>query len=424
MKKFYRAKITDLMLILIICQILGQGHASPQVITENEKTEIVLIATHHSVIFLNPRYTPAHLRALLTKINPDAVCIEELKDTQENISRLPIPTWPQELYATLTWAKKKNVPVWHVDWEDKGQINQTQSSQKQLPNENTIERRFKEFKASYRNHIIWEAKEVAGESNNDIESWHNIKRLKEIELNTSDAIRDDHITDNILNVASKYRGKKVAVVYGGYNYLPLTRRLEKHKHIKLTPASKYLPLSKQEVEAGWHDDDAFILLGANLDSWLRLGAPQSGNHQRSKYLLNKLSLKDPHSNITRYYKAKWRLNSGDFSKAKEMLEEILEDGTKTSLPYQPNRRWSWPPFSTIEHKARFYIAAIYDLENRHEKAVMHYKQLLGLKPEGLLLAKHWRSAYYDLRWYLESLITDPYRGGIWEAFRVVEALRY
>ena len=420
------------MLILIIFQILGEGHAAPQVITENEKTEIVLIATLHSILFLNPRYTPAHLRALLTKINPVAVCIEELKDTQESISRLP--TWPQELYATLTWAKKKNVPVWHVDWEDKEQIRQIQSSQKQLPNENMTEKRFKEFKASYRNLIIWEAKEVFGESNNDIESWHNIKRLEGIELKTrgsisqktktSDDIRDDHIADNILNVASKYRRKKIAVVYGGYHYLPQTRRLEKHKHIKLTSASKYLPLSKQEVEAGWHDDDAFILLGANLDSWEILGAPQSRNHQRSKNLLNRLSLKDPHSPITRYYKAKWRLNFGDLSKAKKILEGILEDGTKTSLPYQPHPRWSWPPFSTIEQKARFYIAAIYDLENRHEKAVMHYKQLLDLRPESLLIAKHWRSAYMDLRWYLESLITDPYRGGLWEAFRVSEAIRY
>jgi len=152
--------------------------------------------------------------------------------------------------------------------------------------------------------------QVSDGSNNDIESIHNSEALAEAEsvsiygLPTEEKaewdIRNDHIADNILHVASKHPGKRIAVVYGRTHYVPLAHRLQEHTYTEVIPTTDFLPLSEQEVEAAWHNDDAILLLGTNLDSWKIPGAPQSRNHQRSKYLLDRLSSAHPRSAATQY----------------------------------------------------------------------------------------------------------------------------
>lgn len=117
---------------------------------------------------------------------------------------------------------------------------------------------------------------------------------------------------------------------------------------------------------------------------------------------------------------KWLL-LGDFQEAKKILEDLATGESRTVLPYHPNRRSSWPPLPTFEDKARFYLAAIHDLENDHETAKLHYSKLLDLKPASALAPVDWRDTYVDLRAYLHSLLTEPYRGGAWEVYRIRDA---
>ena len=435
MRTPFRSLLTSLALLFTAHLSCAHSEGLSLSGPERDKTEIVLIAAHHSVLFLHPGYTPAILRALLTKISPAAVCIEALPEDvfewRKNDSL--IPTWPQELYATMTWAKKREILVWGADWREPQKQEQSQSSKEKQSSVTTVGERLQKFKKFYRDLIIWEAEQAFGESKEDIESTHNLEALAKVESVITDAIspeerasynlRDDRITQNILNVASKCPGMRIAVVFGAYHYLPQVRRLQKQPHIRVIATTEFFPLRNQEVGAEWHDGDTVLLLGVNLDSWQILGAPQSRNHQRSKSLLNKLSeTYGPESPISQYYQAKWRLLFGDLAKAKEILEGVVRKGTQTTLPYYPDRRWSWPPFPDIELKAKFYLATIFDLENRHEEAVALYRQLLELKPQSKLTPQAWGGSYIDLRKYIESLIGDAYQGGLWEAFQADEAL--
>ena len=144
-----------LLTFLIIPLLLPFGQLSSQAASERKKTEIVLIASHHVALFLHPRYTLAHVRALLTKIKPDAICIEALSDWEW--SSQPIPTFPQEHYATLTWAKGGKVPVYGVDWEIPGEWDKFLASQQQSQSSTTVEKRWARFQTAYRPQVTWES---------------------------------------------------------------------------------------------------------------------------------------------------------------------------------------------------------------------------------------------------------------------------
>ena len=84
-------------------------------------------------------------------------------------------------------------------------------------------------------------------------------------------------------------------------------------------------------------------------------------------------------------------------------------------------RWNWPPLRSCEAKARFNLGASYDLMGDREAATREYRRLLELPENQLVvpaLPAPRGSRSVDLRPYLQSLISIPYRGGAVEAFRM------
>ena len=305
-------------------------HSSHTQRTKKENiTEIVLIAANHAFLFLHPGYTPAHLRAILTKIEPDAVGIEKLPEWRLN--KDAIETFPQELYAVITWAHRRGTAVYGVDCAPKGDPGLVNgATAEQSDDASTVEKRWEGFRRTYRSTVTWEATQAFGDPANDIVSFHQMENLRQAESiiqggfspeeQANNSERESGIAQNIISVASKYPGGRIAIVFGASHILSLNRRLQGQANVHVTSVGDFMPLSPLEVERGWYQDDAILLLGESLDSWLIPAAPQSRDHGRTKELLDRLSAVYPASSpISSYYQAKWRLLLEDFEGATKIL---------------------------------------------------------------------------------------------------------
>ena len=131
--------------ILICAVIISIAPIACQVSTQlprEQKTEIVFVATHHATLLLNPDFSPAHLRALLSKIDPAAISVEKLPDWRD---RGYSHTFPQEWYATYTWAEEKGIPIYGVDWSGSAEDEQEVEVSVEPPDTSAVEQRWEEL---------------------------------------------------------------------------------------------------------------------------------------------------------------------------------------------------------------------------------------------------------------------------------------
>lgn len=386
-------------------------------------SEVIFIGANHNLTFLHPGFSPAHIRALLSKIAPVAVCLELMPDWPEAEG---LPTFPQEQYAALTWALRAHIPVHAVDadWESPGaQAIQRMSDTVTLMQQGS---RFERFSEDYQGAVQWTAAQAFAEAADDFESIER-RYFPPVangwpQEDSTASVREDGIAENIRVVLARYPGQRVAVVYGSAHYLPLKRRLESTAGIQVLPPLRYFPLEPERIQAGWHPDDAILLLGTNLDDWRSIAFPQSRNHQRTKDLLALLRSQRPNAVVTRYYDARWHMLFGDLTGSRPILQQIAAGGENSVVPYRADSRWSWPPLRTFEQKARFYLAVAHDLAGDHAAATHEYRVLLSLPEDQLVVPVFMRATRVDLRPYFESLIQTPYRGGMLEAYRAFLAM--
>lgn len=386
------------------------------------RVELVFIGANHNLSFLHPGFTPAHIRALLSKIKPSALLLELLPGWRRDLG---IPTFPQEEYAAITWAERVGVPIVGVDWATPA-VRALPDTQGMTPLEpGARQARFEAFQREYRELVMWTALRAFGESQDDLESFQRARLPAAVHAwpdeEAGAAERDDGIAENIRRAIERFPGRRIAIVFGDYHYLPQKRRLERSTGVRVVSAAAYLPLDPAQVAAAWHRDDAVVLLGTNLDDWRGLGAPHSRNHQRTKELLDRLRREQPDAVVTHYYEARWRQLLGDADGARAVLDRIVGEGGETRLPHRPDARWAWPLLRTYQQKARFWLAAALDLAGDREAALRHYRALLALPEDQLVLPGLLWDRYVDLRPYLESFLEEPFRGGILEAFRAARA---
>lgn len=392
------------------------------------QTEVVFIGFDHHASFLHPGFSPAHIRALLSKIGPVALCIEAEPSWARSAG---IPTFPQEHYASITWAEREGIPVHACNWPPPFLLSLPPIQR--MADTVTIQAlgsRFEEFRGWYGENVKNTATLAFAETAADIESWqrnhyHPLVVEQWPQEDSADAVRDDRIAENIRGVLAKYPGKHVAVLFGSGHYLPLKRRLESRGDVRLIPPLLYFPLEAERARAGWHPDDAVVLLGANLDDFRSIAFPQNRNHQRTKELLDRLRRERPGSAISRYYEARWRMLFGDYVTAIPLLREVAEGRGATALPYLPDWRWSWPPLRTFEQRAQFFLAASYDLTGNRGAAEREYQALLNRAGDQLVVRWAWPTLpvrHIDLRPYIASFLRTPYQGGILEAYRAALAM--
>ncbi len=386
-----------------------------------DRAEVVVIGTIHHFQLLHPDNTPAHLRALLYRVRPDVIAVENPPDWQRTGRHL----WTQlpEYYVAEEYGRDNHIPV--VGIADVPQIDCPAT-----PPPETLDRaiRFAKSAGGLRSLGAWEALMAFGEESWGFAAAQDRVELERMEpfsraaLTDSASIRfQDSLSAGITALARQHRGRRIAVLVGSSALYPQRVRLRKNPGIALLDARTFLP-ARSEVEAARRIPDAVLLLGASLDGWSVPNMPHARNLDRAYALLLWLQARDSEGSFATYYMAKWQMLFGRYDEAARLLDSLV--ARRRELPWLPNSEWSWPPWSPIDLKAQFARATLHDLTGDRAAAQRVYQELLARVPSEQLRPRvRGPNSYYDLKGYLKDLAREPYRGGSWEAFRIQEFRR-
>ncbi len=386
-----------------------------------DRTEIVLVGTIHHFQLLHPNNTPTHLRALLHRVRPDVIAVENPPDWQRAGRHL----WTQlpEYYVAEGYGRDNDIPVVGI-----ADVPQLDCPGTQLPQSLDRARRLANSTNALRSLSGWEALMAFGEESWGFSAAQDRIELERMEPLSRKALRDsasvrfqDRLAAEIISLARQHSGRRIAVLVGSSALYPQSMRLRKDPRIALLDARTFLP-TRSEVEAARRIPDAVLLLGASLDGWSVPNMPHARNHDRTHELLSWLQARDSEGTFVTYYMAKWHMLFGRYEDAARLLDQLIATRPATELPWLPNSEWSWPPWSRIQLKALFTRATLHDLMGERLAAQTLYKELLARVPSEQLRPRvRSPNSYYNLRGYLADLAREPYQGGSWEAFRVQES---
>lgn len=419
MNSFSRRSLAALWLgfTLLPLELPGQEHAP-------DRTEVVLIGTIHHFQLLHPDNTPAHLRALLDRVRPDVIAVENLPDWQRAGRHL----WIQlpEYYVAEEYGRDHQIPVHGIAWVPPLDCPRAQPA----PPTDGRAQRFAQAARTLRNLGAWEALMAFGEESWGFAAAQDRIDLERMEPSSRELLADsasirmqDRVAGEILSLAPQYQGRRIAVLIGSSALYPQSVRLRNDPRVYLTDVRGFLPTAS-EVDSALRVADAVLLLGASLDGWSIPNMPHARDHHRTHALLSWLNARDTEGTLATYYRARWDMLFGRYEDAARLLDHLGTAPRRINLPWLPNSEWSWPPWSDIGLKALFTRATLHDLMGEHVDARRLYNELLARVPSEQLRPRfRGPNSYYDLGAYLEDLIREPYRGGSWEAFRAQESLR-
>ncbi len=96
-------------------EMVDSGQVATAQVREVQKTEVVLIGGIHFNHLLHPDNSPAHLRALLKRLEPDVIALENPPEWQEEARHYW--TYLPEYYVGELFAKENGLPVEGIDWQ-------------------------------------------------------------------------------------------------------------------------------------------------------------------------------------------------------------------------------------------------------------------------------------------------------------------
>lgn len=223
------------------------------------RTEVVLVGTIHHFQLLHPDNTPAHLRALLQRVRPDVIAVENPPDWQSAGRHL----WTQlaEYYVAEGYGRDNHVPVVGI-----AEIPQLDCAATEPPQALDRSTRFANSADGLRSLGAWEARMAFGEESWGFAAAQDRVEFERMEPSSREALTDgasirhqDHLAAQISAVARQYRGRRIAVLVGSSVLYPLSIRLGKDPAIALLDARTFLPTSA-EIDAARRIPDAMLLL--------------------------------------------------------------------------------------------------------------------------------------------------------------------
>lgn len=395
---------------------------------QTSPTEVVIIGTKHWDHLKDPHYSLTHLRALLSKIHPKAVCIESLSNWKGLL--LVLPQLPEVLMA-ISWARDAEVAIYGVAprYNNWTRGDNTVVAFRNFRESKTAAERQSQILLMAPRRLSREARVVfeRTESIEWIHSKESIETNQRDRHNYPEEIRkqmeeyEDDLAEEIVRIALHHPGDRITVVQGWAHYGPLIDRLNGRPEVTLLSTDKFLPITPEELGQAWHRDDAIMVLGTNLDDLAARVWPQCRDHRRTKTELDHLAKVDPNEAATLYYRARWDMLFNEWDKAEKLLRRVRDgaSGALDRLPFVEIARW--PPLPTIHAMATFALGNLYDLKGKHGEAVDYYKELLEIEPQGLLKPIGRPLFLVDLKSYLQNLITDPYSRSPEEIVRAAES---
>lgn len=390
-------------------------------------TEIVVIAGNHG-LHLTRGYSPTELRALLRKIAPDAVGVENFPEWQE--AGVQFHPGLSEPAVAMNWAARAGVRVYGVKNGDDVPGWESQAQGLASLRDSSSSFRSQTYLNSLRGNLAGQAR-MAFEYDESI-AWTNseegvLRRARDRQRYTEAqqnwmAAQDDTVAQGIIALVRRYRPRRFAVIMGSDHFGPTRTRLQGQPGITVLSTESFLPLTQPEVHEAWDPFDAVMVLGANLDHPVARAAPHSRDHARTRAELDRLSAHAPDSAPTLYYLARWYMLFERWNQAEPLLNRLRAGapGADQAMPVAFSIRS--PPLPTYRALATFALAMLHDLKGNHDAARPLYRELLGLPPADLgpRIAE---TTTFDMRAYVDSLITSPYIGGREEFGRLFDARR-
>ncbi|HEV3343702.1 MAG TPA: hypothetical protein VG125_25240 [Pirellulales bacterium] len=210
-------------------------------------SEVVIIGTQHFISDMPDGYTPAHLRALLTKIKPDVVAVEAP-------TNVPDP-WPFAPYDVMKVTKP---------WADEHQIRLAPAGWLELSYQLDLAGMFRAYQeegktAAYQ--AVEQAFQVASSQQPGTCAFMNCSAYQDLWRSYHQKLHDLYggdtpwetwnakILANVEKICREHPGKRVAVVFGGAHGYYLADRLGQNPEITVVDTAKFFPLSDEEVAA-------------------------------------------------------------------------------------------------------------------------------------------------------------------------------
>lgn len=408
--------------------LVGVLLLSPTVSTTvSQTTEVVVIGGRHD-LQLARGWSPTELRALLRKIDPDAVGVENFPDWQE--AGIQFHPWIPEPAVAMSWAATARVPVHGVKTGDNVPGWQSQARAIAELRGSTESARSRAYLTELRRYVMGQTREVF--ENDETIAWTNsaagvARRAKDRQRYTEEqqnamAAQDDTVAEGIIALVRRNRPRRLAIIMGSDHFGPTRSRLQSQPGITLLPTESFFPLTDAEVAAAWDPFDATMILGANLDDPVARAAPHTRDHGKTRKELERLMARVPDSAAALYYGARWHMLFERWTQAEPLLSRVRAGapGADVRMPVLFSVRV--PPLPTYRALATFALATLNDMRGNTDVARPLYEELLAL-PATDLQARIRETTAFDLRAYLASLIASPYAGGPGEYDRILDARR-
>lgn len=240
----------------------GAGLASVEGIAatspSRQVTQVVVIATQHFITDQPDGYTPAHLRALLARVNPHVLAVEASANERD-----PWQTAPFELlWVTRPWAAEHAVAAVPAGWGDsRYEIKQAQMFDSILAAGKDSE--YRRIESDFQSASA--AQPLSCQAMNSPEAaalWRGYHASLHSLYGGDTPWEQSNakIVQNILAICRQHPGQRIAVVFGGAHVYYIEDALARAKDVQVIPAASFFPLPDAEIEAQVRPIDHLLAL--------------------------------------------------------------------------------------------------------------------------------------------------------------------
>lgn len=375
--------------------------AVPSILSAQQpRPEVLVIGSMHApqAFFVEPGYTPAHIRAALDKFRPTLVGVESnpLWFSHGIFSGVTY----EAQYTAVPWAVEHGVPVFGIDWQDVDALvsfagrGLEQRRAWRPDTTRTLAVRHEQARGLAAG-IEADLATVEGDRDNahlgDRFLWYNSVAYAETRREWWETegrtgrpggerghslfqrlkTRHDHIVEHILALLRRYPGNRLALVIG-YGHKPdLDWRLARHADIRVVQLADLAPLTPEDVASAWRPLDAIAALRESLDGVLYFFNPQGVNRDRVAGLIQRLKAAGIHTPELRYLEARYYLLEKRYDEADRLLRAVAS-GDRSAFSYSLTVDWGL----SIPQMARLALGQLHDLRGERARARELYQTLL------------------------------------------------
>lgn len=385
--------------------------------------QIVIVPTIGNDHQFNLDYTVAHLAALLDKIEPDALIVDDYTDWLRR--DCPWNAIYPEIHVALEYRHQRSITIFGLSDSPTTTFDTTSKNleayNKRYSDPKVVAREVRGVLDRGSSRIAREYSFATNKTDLPFLLQHFFPQREKKwpqerhEWNDRQGQRRADQIERVNRANQAHR--RWAVLQPWEQAGRVERLLADRSGIRPTPVGNYLPLSSDAIAARMDIKHTAWILSGLLDEWWGMWAPQTFNGTRIRELLSKLKELSPDDPSTLFLEARWSLANRDFEAATSHLKRLVAMPDDATFPFPMNGKWIRPPWRSVRDKSKLNLAFVHDYQGEREKALALYRELLQ---KGAALNDDARAlgyTYDDIQSVIQSYTERPYSGMPNEAFR-------